>query len=365
MPVTMHKLVKALPLAGLLPGIVLSLPVYDTEELKMDIFGEMEFTYGNRDAYYEYHQDHNGSLMTMELGFALRAKLNEYVDAIAMDLTEMNAETEDETQAKYLFAGIDAKGYGQLVFGRGDSAFYSVVGTSDIYEFIKSRSHEYYNALGEQRNGLIMYSLSAMGNDLRLSWQSNKDNSDEGLLSPDYGISASMSNRLLGNVTLAYGVEYYQYNYETPRMALTNWNYFRRFAFYEYMDGRYIPVTESLTYGGSLTYGILNDGFYASFIYTTTDYDNLKHHLESFDLITSYTFENGFGFSAGYQTQRYDHINIIADLNLGIFWQVSPNFKVFLESLIDVGNNDNYRMFYANNRKYKDDQYIVGTEFAF
>ena len=112
----------------------------------------------------------NSIVATTRFGIAGRTKLTHGLDAIMMGEWDMPSTTSGRTHNRYLYVGIDAYQYGSLTAGTGDGAFYTVAGATDIYHYLKTRANDYF-VMGDQLPGQIMYSLSGLGWDLRISYQ--------------------------------------------------------------------------------------------------------------------------------------------------------------------------------------------------
>ena len=353
----LRLLASALVLAGLLPGLAGAVQIYDRPELQLELLAVVESSFGNPAVYQDYGLNHNGMLSRAELGVAMRAALGGGADAVALYLNEFPGEGEQESRVRYLFAGVDGGGYGQLLFGRGDPSFYTMVGTTDIFEFIESRGLDYYQALGEQRSGLIMYALSAMGNDLRLHYQTSKDNSGQGLLSPRDTMGFSIASRLWGDFTLAYGLDWIRFSYDMPAQQTAGQNYFAGLIAHDYPDGSQIWVREAVMYAASLSYGFLGEGLYLSLLYTCTDYNHLRHHLETYEAAGAYAWENGLRVTLSLLTQRYDHANVMSDLGVGLSLDPHPGVRLFAEALLSLSG---HRGTFFPQQQYLDEHQFVG-----
>lgn len=356
-------LITALVPAGLLPGLSGAVQIYDSADLQLELLAIVESSYGNPAAYQEYGVTHNGMLSRTELGVAMRAPLGGHADAVALYLNEFLSEGDRESQVRYLFAGVDGAGYGQLLFGRGDPSFYTMVGTTDIFEFIESRGHDYYQVLGEQRSGLIMYALSGMGNDLRLHYQTSKDNSSQGLLSPGSAMGFSLASRLWGDFTLAYGLDWIRFSHDSQEQLEAAQGYFGGLIAHDHPDATQVRISEVMMYGASLSYGVLGEGAYLSLLYTCSDYSHLHHHLETYEAAGAYAWENGLRLTLSLLTQRYDHANVMSDLGLGLSLSLSPGVRFFAEALLSLSGHS--ADFFPQRRNLDEHQFVGGLKLMF
>lgn len=360
----MHQFFRAvLVSAGLLPGLAGAVQIYERPELQLELLAVVESSFGNPAAYRDYGLSHNGMLSRAELGVAMRAALGGGTEAVALYLNEFPGEGDQESQVRYLFAGLDAGGYGQLLFGRGDPSFYTMVGTTDIFEFIESRGLDYYQAMGEQRSGLIMYALSGMGNDLRLHYQTSKDNSGQGLLSPHAAMGFSIASRLWDGFTLAYGLDWIKFGYYTPAQQAAGQDYFAGLIAHDHPDGDQIWVRETMMYAVSLSYGFLGEGLYLSLLYTNSDYNHLRHHLETYEAAGAYAWENGLRVTLSLLTQRYDHVNVISDLGVGLSLDPHPGVRLFAEALLSLSGHSG--VIFPQQRYLDEHQFVGGLKLTF
>lgn len=362
----MKKISLSLALIPLmLSSNTLAASIVDSKDFKFDLFGNVEAFYANANSMYKYGYMHNSLQAQSNIGLAARSNLSSNLDAIAMysfDSYKSSAET--LTSAEYLYAGIDAYNYGQLLIGRGDSAYYTIIGANDIFDFIKSRNQNYYNALGEQRDSQLMYSLSALNSDLRISYQFATDNTKDELLSVEKSFAIAIYNQITDYISFAYGLEYVEYDYSNAQRNQINNDFFSKLLKYDYgiADKR---VGDSLSYGLNLSYGYLGSGLYLSFIYSSTNYEYLKHHLDSYDLVAAYYFDNGIDLKLGYQTQRYDNNNLISDIALGLGYKVNNNFYLYAEALLDMSDKEHIAYDTKSKYYYDGSQYVAGAKFIF
>lgn len=371
-----HKLTTAVLLSALAAGAAEAATVYQDENTSFEIFGRIQALllskHGSQpDRVYATSGNDNTIASTARLGLAGRSKITDGLDAVMMAEWDMADGTLTE-HTRYLFAGIDAYNFGTLLFGRGDSAFYTVAGATDIYNYLDNRSNDYY-AMGDTLPGQVMYRLSALGFDLRLSYQTASTGINGTPFSVRNAAAASLSSQIFRDFTLAYGISYSDLTYKDSSSRAAMGDYFTQL----FSKDRGISEEEALAYfnghkpghkydyGVALSYGYLGSGLYGAFVFTGTDYEYLKHQLYTYELALNYSFDNGIGINGGVELQHYHDFFVTADLKIGVYYQPIPSFKVFAESQLDLGAEP--ERFYGSALPYGfgEDKFVLGAEFDF
>lgn len=328
-------------------SLTMAATVYDHEGTSLDIFGNIRAMYVNEHAYQDiakYDSKDNGIYASARLGIAARSSINHGLDAIAMAQWDTKADEQGHYgylgQTKYMFAGFDAYQYGTLIAGRGDNAYYSVAGATDIFNIIDAQASDYY-IYGDQRPSQLMYSLRALSWDLKLSYMLATNELGQTPLNAKRGMSASISTKFGDDITFAYGIDYYKFNFDVNQSSAEQF-----FAHQFVADG--FSYDEALMrsqnhhvgtkkeYGMALSYGVLGSGLYAALVLGTTDYDYLAHQLYTVDTAINYTMDNGVSMSLGYGLKRYEDINIVSQLTVGLSYQVNSVFKLFSEAQFNL-----------------------------
>lgn len=359
-----------------------SATVYDKDGTSLDLFGRIRVMAMNSHAAALENSDKGSpegdSTISADSRFGLagRSRICNGVYAIAMTEWDMATGDNDDskTEARYQFVGIDAQQYGTLTFGRGDSAYYTVAGATDIYKYLDTRANDYY-IFGDQVPGLVMYSLSAMGWDIRLSFQAPKDNINSTGFSVDSGGAFAVATRLDCGITIAYGASYQDFSYEGsstemleffgPMLAKSDLKFDEAYA------AEYATTSKAPSYkvnkGIAISYGTLGQGFYGAFVYNVTRYKGLAHHLYTYELALDYAFYFGLGINGGYSVQRYDNDSLISDLNLGVYYKFNPCFQIFFEGQIDL-NAEPERLYgskYIADQHLGENKVVLGAEYDF
>lgn len=372
-----------LTLWGLIPlsAAVNAAQLYSKDGSEFAVFGRVQAAFVNDAAYQEMARDTESSDHTLyasaRLGLAARSAITHGLDAIAMAEWETSGYEEQEHQdgplnhTRYLFTGLDAYQYGTLIVGRGDGAYYTIAGATDIFNVMQGHASDYY-LLGDQRPAQIMYSLRALSWDLKLSYMFATNALGNTPLETKRGMGASISTKFGENVTFAYGIDYTDFRYAANRSQSEEF-----FAPMLMQDGlsyeealhksRAQHIGNKVEYGAALSYGVLGQGLYASLVVSSTDYAYLNHQLYTIDTAAKYSFANGLGLAMGYGFKGYDGHAVISELTLGIDYQFNANFKLFAEAQFDL-DSDAYEFYgktIARELNLGEDKYVLGAEFSF
>ncbi len=352
--------------------------VYDKNGTTFDIFGNVEVSYRNANAArYDKVSSYKSSDSTImnnaKIGISGRSQINDNLYAVGMAQWDVaSGDSFDDLKARHQFIGIDAQNYGTLLFGRGDNAFYTVAGVSDIFHDLDFDVSDYY-LTGDQNPGLIMYTLSSLGWDLRASFGSAKSKVNDTPLNYKYQLAFSGSTRLQSNITISYAMAYYKFSYEGNVNDQIAYFAQKMQNMYHLNDNDIFSFANAnrpehkIDKGIAVSYGTFGDGLYAALNFVSTRYEHYSHHLYSYEAVIDYAFENGFGLTAGYGCKRFHHTNILSDLNLGARYSVNANFNLFAEAQFDISSNP--EIYYSNeeitDRALAENKILCGAEFLF
>lgn len=372
---------SAIALSALACSSAYSAQVYNSNGVSLDIFGSVQAVYADRDMYQDLAERDVGTnslYVAGELGLSGRSEITHGVDAIMMAMWEADSEGASSSNTdgdlgdtRYMYAGIDAYQYGTLIVGRGDNAYYSVAGVTDIFNVIEGHASDYY-LLGEQRPAQVMYSLRALSWDMKLSYMMATHELGDTPLQSHHGLAASISTKFGEDVTFAYGIDYYNFHFGSNHepsekffanmLAADNRTYDEALA-----HSQANHVGSKREYGASLSYGILGKGLYAALYAGATKYDYMAHHIYSVDTALSYSFANGFSMSAGYGLKQYEDFVIVSELGIGAAYQFTPAFTVFAEAQFDLGGEA--EKFYGLEMRdilgLNENKFAVGAEISF
>ena len=324
--------------------------VYEKDSTALDIFGRIDASYMNDHAARSLRGNlrstnaggDNSLLNSARFGISGRSRVSQSVQAIGMAEWDMPFNQNSSASVRYMFAGVNAQQYGTLIAGRGNDAYAAVAGVTDIFDMLDNESNDYY-IFGDTVPGQIMYSLSALGWDARISVQSAVENVN-GLFNIDSGCAFSVATRFKSGFSFAYGASYTDFSYEEGQGDMTT--FFG--GMYKRAQKASDSVSESeygldhhpsykVNKGIALSWGNLGDGLYIGALFNVTRYKGLPHHLYDYELATDYTFSSGFEIKAAYGTQLYNGDPVIEDLTVGLAWHPVPAFKIYAEGQFDLG----------------------------
>ncbi|MGN0903011.1 MAG: hypothetical protein ACI4M9_06985, partial [Succinivibrio sp.] len=300
-----------------------------------------------------------------------RASVTDSISAFAYTQwlfpTGNNGKEKTKTRAQYI--GVDFSQYGIITAGRGDNAFYTVAGATDIFEELDMRVNDHY-ILGDHMPGLISWSLSTLGWDFRTSFQTASDNVNDTGVNIYNGFSLALATRTANGVSVAWGLGYYDFSYGKnadvsffgPSVNIMHGRSENDLTF-SYM----FKPSWKIDKGIAVSYGTLGDGLYVAVNGTITKYDNYTNHLYSAEAVADYAFENGLSVAGGYGIKRFKGANVISEINLNTSYALGPTFKVFMEGSFDAGSKPE-RYFgsrYIRNNALKENRFLLGAKYSY
>ena len=344
-----RKIILPILALSLWPEAGQTASVYSKDGTSLDVFGSISAMAMTDKASRtvksstEKKNTDNTLMTSVHAGIAGRTKLCDGVFALAYSEwlmpTGNNGVDTIKTRAQYV--GVDALGLGTLTLGRGDNAYYAVAGVTDVFTELDPRVNDHY-AYGDQMPSLVMYSLSSMGWDFRLSFQTASDDINDTHVNIHNGAAFSFATRLKSGISISYGMSYYDFQYNNDEKSVAYFAPVVNRMHYRPLNDNFsadlFKPSWKIDKGFSISYGTFGDGLYAGANFTVSKYDNFTHKLYSVDTVVNYTFENGLGFSAGYGIKRFNGANIIADVELAAYYQICPTFKIFAEGTVDASS---------------------------
>ncbi len=348
MRIASGRICAAMLCLGIASPAALSATVYDKDGTALDIFGRVDASYMNDHATRSLRGNmrstgvDNSIMNTARLGISGRSKISQSVYGIGMAEWDMPFSSGSPAQARYMFAGVNAQQYGTLIAGRGNDAYAAVAGVTDIFDMLDGETNDYY-IFGDTVPGQIMYSLSALGWDARVSVQTAVENVNE-VFDIDSGAAFSVATRFKSGISVAYGASYTDFSYEEApgdQVEFFGGMYRRgQKAGGAQSDSEY-GLSHHPSYkvnkGIAVSYGNLGDGLYVAALYNVTRYKGLPHHVYDYELAVDYAFSSGIELKAAYGAQLYRDAAAIEDLTVGIAWNPVPAFKIYAEGQFDLG----------------------------
>ncbi|MDY6470018.1 MAG: porin, partial [Succinivibrio dextrinosolvens] len=287
---------KKIPLAAALSIALISqaqsATVYEKDGTNLDLFGRINAMYLSDGAarhvkgIQNKQNDDNTLQSTVYFGIAGRSQLSDNVYAIGYSewIMPSGANGTDKFITRAQYVGFDAQQYGTLTFGRGDNAFYTVAGVTDVYQELDSRVNDHY-AFGDYQPGLIMYSLSAMGWDFRMSYQTAYDDVNGSNINIHNGAAFAFATRLANGIGIAYGLSYYYLQPDKNDMMSKEFSPQIKKMYHlgdsqDDLNTAYsLRPTYKIDKGLSITYGNFGEGLYAALNGTVTKYNKYTNRL--------------------------------------------------------------------------------------
>ena len=201
--------------------------VYSKDGTSLDVFGSVSAMAMTDKAARtiksstEKKNSDNTLLTAVHAGIAGRSKITDglYTLAYSEWLMPTGNNGVDTFKARSQYVGVDALELGTLTFGRGDNAYYAVAGVTDVFTELDPRVNDHY-AYGDQMPSLIMYSLSSMSWDLRLSFQTASDDINDNKVNIHNGAAFSVATRLKSGISVSYGMSYYDFQYNQDQESV-------------------------------------------------------------------------------------------------------------------------------------------------
>ena len=375
---------KKIPLAAALSIALISqaqsATVYEKDGTNLDLFGRINAMYLSDGAarhvkgIQNKQNDDNTLQSTVYFGIAGRSQLSDNVYAIGYSewIMPSGANGTDKFITRAQYVGFDAQQYGTLTFGRGDNAFYTVAGVTDVYQELDCRVNDHY-AFGDYQPGLIMYSLSAMGWDFRLSYQTAYDDVNGSNINIHNGAAFAFATRLANGIGIAYGLSYYYLQPDKNDLMAKEFSPQIKKMYHlgdsqDDLNTAYsLRPTYKIDKGLSITYGNFGEGLYAALNGTVTKYNKYTNRLYSYEAVVNYAFDNGFSSTLGYGMKRFDGANIRSDITCGVYYSFNPNFKVFAEASFDVSSKPERFYSEAQIKRMAMDKNkgLIGAEYSF
>ena len=312
----MKKTLLALAVPALLAASAANAAtVYEKDGQKFEVTGRAQANYYNNAA-----SDSNGSTVegSGRLGLRGSSAINDTWSAIARgewQIAAENSDNGDKTEnfkVRHLYAGFDGSQYGTIIAGQTDTAFYTVVAPTDIFNEWGSYGNSYWGYRGGAANfggrqeGQIIYSNSfggfRGGASYRLAEDTeNLDKSYAGNLGYDFGFG----------VGVTVGADQY-----------------------DSQDG----LKDQSDWGLSATYGTFGEGLYLAGVYTQSEIEQagVDNTHQGYELAAVYSLSNGLGFLGGYNyTEDENDDELTDEFLVGAMYNFTSNLLGYTEFALD------------------------------
>ncbi len=299
-----------------LSGNVFAANVFTSDAASLDIGGRVKANYNSVFATADALADENDADKaalegTGRLHVDASSKIYDGIKAVAFAEWDIGTETKDngKWETRYAYVGFDTDSFGRLTFGQDDTALYNVIGKTDIFEDWGAAGST-YGDLGGRQEGQIIYQYAN-----------------------DYGLSFGASYQTAGLDTVDSGVAVaagYEFNRDAFPISIN--------LGYDSYDLKY-SSDDPQSFAVSLSLGDLSQGFYAAGLYQRTSYEDSKDK-DGYELVTGYTFENGFVVYLGYQNLSQDSRTLVSSITGEVTYHFNEQLKTYIETEFGVGDID-------------------------
>ncbi|HAH70886.1 MAG TPA: hypothetical protein DCL74_03950 [Succinivibrionaceae bacterium] len=368
--------------------------VYDKDGTTLAVGGQIEFMAGNAGNTYFGNKSQDATTRDRaRLTMAGRTQLTNGIAAYAYNEWQIDhkgtSQENQEVLARQQYLGVDFGKFGKVQVGRYVDPFEYASNLVDVLDEVGV-----YGGFDERNSGHISYMWSGYGFDAGISYQMAVDSyrADEfgGSFDVDSGFSIyagytspavvfgpisvraaylylnGQDNKHEGKASKSSKTLYGEYDEDSGLLETVN------------MSG-YLDNAKSID--GSLAWGTNGKGLYLATNYnysklTFVDSDvisnidgalgngNVEWKAKAWETVVTYGFENGIRLGASYHYIKHEatvggeegkasgdtkFVQLIADYN------VTPNFKVWAEGLIDAGSDDYFAKITSATDGFTDD----------
>ncbi len=341
--------------------------VYDKDGTTLAIGGQIEFMAGNAGNQYfggnkSTSPNQAQDVTTRDrarLTMAGRTQLTSGIAAYAYNEWQADhsaTSKEDATlKARQQFLGVDFGQYGKVQMGRYKDPFVFASSVVDVLDEVGV-----YGGQDERNSGHLSYMWKGFGFDAGVSYQFAED-AYKTDVEDDFNVNSGFS------IYAGYTSPVVVFGPISVRAA------------YLYLEGQDQAdgasagdVDDMKVMDGSLAWGTNGKGFYiaTNYNYTKVNYLNTDDELKvkGWESVATYGFTNGIRIGASYHyinakddTSDDDrkYVQLIADYN------VTPNFKVWAEGLIDAGSDDDFGRITSKYDKDAHNSVMFGARYVF
>ncbi len=357
--------------------------VYDKDGTTLAVGGQVEFMAGN--AGNNYFNNGSQDATTRDrarVNLAGRTQLTNGIAAYGFMEWEANhAGTSQEAQdinSRFAFLGVDFGKFGKVQVGRYVDPFEYASNLVDVLDEVGV-----YGGQDERNSGHISYMWSGYGFDAGISYQMAEDTYKSDIFSnkkangfdvdSGFSIYAGYTSPVVLFGPISIRAAYLALNGQEKDDGATSTTVnFMGKSF----TGNQIDKLKSVD--GALAWGTNGKGFYVATNYNYTKADDndadTNFKVKAWESVATYGFANGIRLGASYHYIKGEtdglakdvegkskYVQLIADYN------VTPNFKVWAEGLIDAGSDDGYPKISSkfDGKDSGHNSFMVGARYVF
>ena len=352
--------------------------VYDKDGTTLAVGGQVEFMAGN--AGNNYFSNGGQDATTRDrarVNLAGRTQLTNGIAGYGFMEWEANHQGSSSEataiNARFAYLGTDFGKFGKVQVGRYVDPFEYASNLVDVLDEVGV-----FGGNDERNSGHVSYMWSGFGFDAGISYQFAVDNYrndviDNASLDVDSGFSIYAGYTspavLFGPISVRAGYLYLNgQDKDDGALAPTNVNK---------LESVNAPVDDFKSIDGALAWGTNGKGFYVAtnYNYTKVTFQDNDTEIKdkAWESVATYGFANGIRLGASYHYVKFEKtvpaadnvegdmkfVQLIADYN------VTPNFKVWAEGLIDAGSDDNYGRLLTSNNKDGHNSVMFGARYVF
>lgn len=357
--------------------------VYDKDGTTLAVGGQIEFMAGN--AGNTYFGNKSADATTRDrarLTMAGRTQLTNGIAAYAYNEWQIdhagNSDEAQDVSARQQYLGVDFGKFGKVQVGRYVDPFEYASNLVDVLDEVGV-----YGGQDERNSGHISYMWSGYGFDAGISYQMAEDTYKSDIFSnkkangfdvdSGFSIYAGYTSPVVLFGPISIRAAYLALNGQEKDDGATSTTVnFMGKSF----TGNQIDKLKSVD--GALAWGTNGKGFYVATNYNYTKADDndadTNFKVKAWESVATYGFANGIRLGASYHYIKGEtdglakdvegkskYVQLIADYN------VTPNFKVWAEGLIDAGSDDGYPKISSkfDGKDSGHNSFMVGARYVF
>ena len=347
--------------------------VYDKDGTTLAVGGQIEFMAGNAgNTYFGNSAQDTTTRDRARLTMAGRTQLTNGIAAYAYNEWQIDhkgtSEENQEVAARQQFLGVDFGTFGKVQMGRYKDPFVFASSAVDVLDEVGV-----YAGNDERNSGHLSYMWKGFGFDAGVSYQFAEDNyktDTVGKFNVDSGFSVYAGYT---SPAVLFG----------PISVRAGYLYLNGQDKYDNANADPLPsnkVDDLKTVDGSLSWGTNGKGAYVAtnYNYAKATYIDSTEELKvkAWESVVTYGFDCGVRLGASYQYIKAEVTGTSADksgdtkfVQLIADYNVTPNFKIWAEGLIDAGSDVGYGKITSktdvNNKNDGHNSIMFGARYVF
>jgi len=324
----MKKTILAVVIPALFAASANAAVIYDKDGSTVEMTGRAKANFYNDAASDESSSTINGDA---RLGFKAATAITDDIKGIARVEWQVAAQSSEDGKfnVRHAYAGFDAGNFGTIVFGQTETAFYDVVGATDVFNEWGSYGNSYFGYrdgstnFGGRQEGQAVYHVNYGALTAGLSYISANDSADL-----DYGYAGALT---------------YAFDFGLGIGATAQK--------FESLSGK----ADQQDWAIDATWGSYGDGLYLAGLYNQSKQETagVNEKIKSYELAALY-FQDNWGLLSGFNySKNHDtDVELTNEFILGAQYNFTSNFFTYTEYLFDQRDN-------------ADDQWTLALQYNF